>query len=366
MSNKRPDELPSVSSITSGDILIAEINPDNGGTRRVVKITKENLLSDINDGGLSGLLNAGAGSGLVSGIASQVGYIKSLSAGTNIQISGDESTLYFNVTGVGGGGDGSGVTSFTNLGAGSGIASGVDGTTGYFKTLVGGTNLQITGDDESLYLNVTGISGGSGSGITSFTNLGAGSGIASGVDGTTGYFKTLAGGTNLQITGDDSTLYLNVTGISGDGSGVGGASNIGPGTGIISGVSNKDIKVKSLLGGTNVSLSSNDNSITINAAGGGGGGGGETSAFAFFSNAINNGGIIEKTYYPTVTPNTYLSGIDVDNASDITLYLRWDGPHDGYMGTGFINGQQIPTGNISQLGTATRRFEGYIENLNLA
>ncbi len=47
MSNKRPDELPSVSSITSGDILIAEINPDNGGTRRVVKITKENLLSYI-------------------------------------------------------------------------------------------------------------------------------------------------------------------------------------------------------------------------------------------------------------------------------------------------------------------------------
>ena len=158
MSNKRPDELPSVSSITSGDILIAEINPDNGGTRRVVKITKENLLSDINDGGLSGLLNAGAGSGLVSGIASQVGYIKSLAAGTNIQISGDESTLYFNVTGVGGGGDGSGVTSFTNLGAGSGIASGVDGTTGYFKSLVGGTNLQISGDDESLYLDVTGVS----------------------------------------------------------------------------------------------------------------------------------------------------------------------------------------------------------------
>jgi hypothetical protein len=310
MSNKRPDELPSVSSITSGDILIAEINPDNGGTRRVVKITKENLLSDINNGGLSGLLNAGAGSGLVSGIASQVGYIKSLAAGTNIQISGDESTLYFNVTGVGGGGDGSGVTSFTNLGAGSGIASGVDGTTGYFKSL--------------------------------------------------------AGGANLQITGDGSTLYLNVTGISGDGSGVGGASNIGPGTGIISGVLNEDIKVKSLLGGTNVSLSSNDNSITINAAGGGGGGGGETSAFAFFSNAINNGGIIEKTYYPTVTPDIYLSGIDVDNASDITLYLRWDGPHDGYMGTGFINGQQIPTGNISQLGTATRRFEGYIENLDLA
>ena len=255
MSNKRPDELPVVSSIASGDILIAEINPDSAGTRQVVKIAKGDLLSGIS------------------------------------------------------GGSGSGVTSFSNLGAGSGIASGVDGTTGYFKTLVGGTNLQITGDDESLYLNVTGITG---SGIT-------------------------------------------------------GASNIGAGDGLISGVLDDDIKVKSLIAGTNVTLGANQNSITINAAGGGGGGGGgETSAFAFFSNAINNGGIIEKTYYPTVTPDIYLSGIDVDNASDLTLYLRWDGPHDGYMGTGFINGQAIPTGNISQLGTATRRFEGYISNMDLA
>ncbi len=202
MSNKRPDELPLVSSIASGDILIAEINPDNAGTRQVVKIKKFDLLSGV-----------------------------------------------------------------------------------------------------------------SGSG--------------------------------------------------GDGSGIGGASNIGAGSGLISGVLDNDIKVKSLIGGTNVTLSASDNAITINSAGGGGGAG-ETSAFAFFSNAINNGGIIEKTYYPTVTPNIYLSGIDVDNASDIALYLRWDGPHDGYMGTGFINGQQIPTGNITQLGTATRRFEGYIDNLNLA
>ena len=547
MSNKRPDELPSVSSITSGDILIAEINPDNGGTRRVVKITKENLLSDINDGGLSGLLNAGAGSGLVSGIASQVGYIKSLAAGTNIQISGDESTLYFNVTGVGGGGDGSGVTSFTNLGAGSGIASGVDGTTGYFKSLVGGTNLQISGDDESLYLDVTGVSSaftgsvikmtgctlyasgdqvgintcepadgyslhvsgdtlasgkldvqgdiysagtyisgnylvgvaaqilydqdiggnllvgdtltlgvkseyptgdgnlevygdkgitvgpfeggtagpldesgslkifsgiylptlntadrdaidierkgfllynaeedqfqgyngtewvnlGSGSGgssttgITGATNLGAGSGLISGITDNDLQVKSLVGGTNLQITGDGESLYLNVTGISGGsgGSGITGASNIGAGDGLISGVLNDDIKVKSLIGGSNISLAASSNSITINSIGGGGGGGG---TFAFFSNALNNAGIIEKTYYPTVDPNIYLSGIDVDNASDLTLYLRWDGPGNGYMGTGFINDQEIPTGNITQLGTSTRRFEGFISGLDLA
>ena len=154
------------------------------------------------------------------------------------------------------------------------------------------------------------------------------------------------------------------SGSSSSTTGITGASNIGAGDGLVSGVLNDDLKVKSLIGGTNVTLSASDNSITINAAGGGGGGAG--SSFAFFSNAINNNGIIEKTYYPTVDPNIYLSGIDVDNASDITLYLRWDGPGDAYMGTGYINGQAIPTGNITQLGTSTRRFEGFISGLDLA
>ena len=252
MSNKRPDQLSGASSLAASDILIAEIYPDSAGSRRVVKITKENLLS--------------------------------------------------------------------------------------------------------------GISGASVSGITGVSNIGAGSGIVSGVIDSDAYFKSLIGGTNLQILGDSNSLTFNVTGISG--TGLEGATNIGAGDGLVSGVLDEDIKVKSLIGGTNVTLSASANSITINSAGGGGGGG-TTSDFAFFSNAINNVGVIEKTYYPTVDPNIYLSGIDVDAANDLTLYLRWDGPHDGYMGTGYINGQAIPTGNITQLGTSTRRFEGYISGLDL-
>jgi len=368
VSNVRPDQLSGVSGLADSDILIAEINP-NDGTRKVVQITKGNLLSGISgssSSGITGLSNIGAGSGIASGVIESDGYLKSLIGGTNLQILGDENSLTLNVTGISGSSS-SGITGATNLGAGSGLVSGISNDDLQVKSLVGGTNLQITGDSESLYLNVTGISGGDGSGIGSATNVGVGSGLISGVSDDDIKVKSLFGGTNLQITGDDQTLFLNVTGISGgDGSGVGGASNIGAGSGLISGVLDNDIKVKSLIGGTNVTLSASDNAITINSAGGGGGAGGETSAFAFFSNALNNDGIIEKTFFPTVTPNIYLSGIDVDNASDLTLYLRWDGPHDGYMGTGFINGQAIPTGNIIQLGTSTRRFEGYISGLNLA
>ena len=216
--------------------------------------------------GVAVVSNIGAGSGIASGVVNDTAYFKSLIGGTNLQITGDDESLYLNVTGISGG-SGSGVTSFSNLGAGSGIASGVDGTTGYFKTLVGGTNLQITGDDESLYLNVTGISGGSGSGITSFTNLGAGSGIASGVDGTTGYFKTLVGGTNLQITGDDESLYLNVTGVSGSTvSGITGASNIGAGSGVFSGISDNELVFRTIEAGPNVSITESFSGLKISAS----------------------------------------------------------------------------------------------------
>ena len=35
------------------------------------------------------------------------------------------------------------------------------------------------------------------------------------------------------------------------------------------------------------------------------------------------------------------------------------------MGTGYINNQKIPTSNITEIGDGTRRFEGYIDNLDL-
>ena len=101
-----------------------------------------------------------------------------------------------------GGALGSGVGVVANIGAGSGIASGVVDDTAFFKSLIGGTNLQISGDATSLTLNVTGISGGSATGITGATNLGAGSGLVSGITDNDLQVKSLVGGTNLQITGD--------------------------------------------------------------------------------------------------------------------------------------------------------------------
>jgi hypothetical protein len=111
-----------------------------------------------------------------------------------------------------------------------------------------------------------------------------------------------------------------LSGVSGDDT---TATNIGSGVDLVSGVVGSDIKVKTIQAGENVSIVSGLETITINASGGGGGPSIPSASFAFFSNALNNQGIIQKTYYSTPTSDTYLSGIDVDSANDITLYLRW-------------------------------------------
>ena len=91
----------------------------------------------------------------------------------------------------------------------------------------------------------------------------------------------------------------------------------------------------------------------------------ESSPFIFFSDAVDNLGVTQKDFYTTPTPDTQLSGVTVAVAEDMRFTLQWDGPNDEYIGIAKINGQEIPFNNIIELGTDTRRFEGYIDNLNV-
>jgi len=91
----------------------------------------------------------------------------------------------------------------------------------------------------------------------------------------------------------------------------------------------------------------------------------ESAPFIFFSDATDNLGVTNKDYYQTPTVNTQLSGVTVAVAEDMRFTLQWDGPNDEYIGTAKINGQDIPFNNITELGTDTRRFEGFIDNLNV-
>jgi hypothetical protein len=87
--------------------------------------------------------------------------------------------------------------------------------------------------------------------------------------------------------------------------------------------------------------------------------------FVFFSDVLDNIGVTNKTYYNTPDPNLYLSSVEVTTAENLRVEMQWDGPNDDYMGSAYIEGQQIPFSNIQQLGNNTRRFIGFIDNLNI-
>ena len=109
------------------------------------------------------------------------------------------------------------VTGYANIGVGSGIVSGSYSGIFNFKTLIGGSGIQISGNpaNNSLTLLVTGINGGGTT--TTATNIGGQTGIYSGVIGSQLQFKTLIGGSGVQISGNaaDNTLTFIVTGITG-------------------------------------------------------------------------------------------------------------------------------------------------------
>lgn len=90
------------------------------------------------------------------------------------------------------------------------------------------------------------------------------------------------------------------------------------------------------------------------------------SDFVYFSDFTNNNGPTYKVYtYNTNLQKGSLSGVYVDDLRNCTAKLRWDGPPEHYVGTGYINGIQILNENISEIFPSSRNFEGSSEPMNL-
>ena len=161
-------------------------------------------------------------------------------------------------------------------------------------------------------------------------NLGRGFDLGT-ISGGTLELSSLLAGSGVEITKTTlNELVLNFTGDSESTT----ASNI-VGLGLVSGITDTDLKLKSITGGSNIVVSESNDTLSIEFTGelSSSGPGGAGTQFAFFSDAENNLGPTIKTYYNTPTSDTYLSGIEVDTAADPKVYLRWDGPGDSYMGS---------------------------------
>ncbi|MDB4464433.1 hypothetical protein N9033_00015 [bacterium] len=84
----------------------------------------------------------------------------------------------------------------------------------------------------------------------------------------------------------------------------------------------------------------------------------------FVTNIVNNNGLLQKSYLQGTIPNDYIvTGITVDDDSDIDITVEWDGPTDDWMGEITINDNIITDQYISRIGN-TRRFTATV-NMDL-
>ncbi|MBU0593364.1 MAG: hypothetical protein KKH74_06455 [Gammaproteobacteria bacterium] len=138
---------------------------------------------------------------------------------------------------------------------------------GIQPTIPAGVTITIPAGSQLITLD--NLVGGSGSGeANTASNLGTGQGVYASKSGVNLNFKSLVAGTNVTLSSDASAITINAEGGSGE---INTASNLGAGQGLFTAKSGVNLPFKSLVAGTNVTLSATSDAITINATGGGGG-----------------------------------------------------------------------------------------------
>jgi len=145
--------------------------------------------------------------------------------------------------------------------------TGSDATTDTVK-LVAGSNITLTDNGSN---EVTIDAAGGGGEANTASNVGTGAGeVFKQKTGVDLELKTIKAGTNITVTNNADDITIDATGGSGE---VNTASNLAGGEGVFAQKTGVDLEFKSLVAGTNITLTSAANTITIDAAGGSGGSG---------------------------------------------------------------------------------------------
>lgn len=249
---------------------------------------------------ISAIANIGTGEGLFAQINSSTAEFKSIVAGSNITLSSTGSEVTISAASAGE------ANTASNVGTGSEIFASKVGVDLRFRTLIGGTGITITQNANDLTLtsaaalseltdvNLTGVAQGdilyrngtqwvnlaagssgqvlttSGPGanpswtslptsVTAGANLGAGEGVFAQANGSTLEFKSLVAGTNVTLSSTGTTVTINAT-ATGEAN---TASNLGTGEGLFTTKSGVNLPFKSLVGGTGITLSSTASEVTI-------------------------------------------------------------------------------------------------------
>jgi hypothetical protein len=149
--------------------------------------------------GVEGGINLGTGEGVFKDRQGSNLTFKSLIAGENVSIVSDGDSLTISAT------DAIGVEGATNLGTGEGLFSVREGSNLEFKSLVAGTNISLSSDADSITISATGV----GENNTA-SNIGLGQGLFAQKVGVDLEFKSLIGDEFIEISSDEDSVYLSI------------------------------------------------------------------------------------------------------------------------------------------------------------
>lgn len=181
------------------------------------------------------------------------------------------------------GGSGGGTTNtFTNLGTGARVFAALVGDDVQFRTITVGPNLAVNETADNVNITFTGTLGE----VNTMSNLGTtGARVFSAKTGVNFALRRIIAAANSGITVTENTNDISIgtnpsvlatllAPLLGPLLTLGEAntaSNLGAGEGVFAQKTGVDLQFKSLVAGTNVTLTSDANTITINSTGGGGG-----------------------------------------------------------------------------------------------
>lgn len=214
-------------------------------------------------GEVNTLASQGSANSLVGTKSGTALGVKSLKAGTNITISSTADELTINAAASGE------ANTLSSLGAGFSMVGAKTGTALGVKSLKAGTNVTIS--ETSTEITINAAAGSSGE-VNTLSSQGTGNSLVGTKTGAALGVKSLVAGTNITISSTADSLTINA---SGGGSGEANTlSSLGAGNSLVGAKTGTALGVKSIVAGTNVTISSTADTITINASGGSGGGGG--------------------------------------------------------------------------------------------
>ena len=158
-----------------------------------------------------------------------------------------------------------------NLGANVGTGQGESfrdktGVTLNFRRLAQGAGIGISQTADTITIENT--AGGGGGEANTASNQGAGEGLAMTKSGVDLPFKSLLAGSNITLTPAADTVTIAATGGSGEAN---TTSNQGAGQGLAMTKSGVDLPFKTLVAGANITLTPTADTLTIESTGGGGG-----------------------------------------------------------------------------------------------